>query len=229
MNLNITLKELSPEDRPREKMILKGKNSLSDSELLAIIIGSGSRKKTALDLSREILMHCNNDIGQLTDLTYFDLIKFNGVGEAKAVSILAALELSQRGMSTSSVEKIKVKQSNDVYQFLKRDFNGLKHEECYVVLLNRANVILNKFQISKGGVSGTVVDAKIIFKIAIDNNASSIILAHNHPSGTLAPSEQDKVLTQKVKTFGKMIDLPLLDHIILTNNGYFSFLDNDEF
>ena len=105
----------------------------------------------------------------------------------------------------------------------------MKHEECYVVLLNRANVILNKFQISKGGVSGTVVDAKIIFKIAIDNNASSIILAHNHPSGTLAPSEQDKVLTQKVKTFGKMIDLPLLDHIILTNNGYFSFLDNDEF
>ena len=229
MNLNITLKELSPEDRPREKMILKGKNSLSDSELLAIIIGSGSRKKTALDLSREILMYCNNDIGQLTDLTYFDLIKFNGVGEAKAVSILAALELSQRGMSTSSIKRIKVKQSNDVYQFLKRDFNGLKHEECYVVLLNRANVILNKFQISKGGVSGTVVDAKIIFKIAIDNNASSIILAHNHPSGTLAPSEQDKVLTQKVKTFGKMIDLPLLDHIILTNNGYFSFLDNNEF
>ena len=136
MNLNITLKELSPEDRPREKMILKGKNSLSDSELLAIIIGSGSRKKTALDLSREILMYCNNDIGQLTDITYFDLIKFNGVGEAKAVSILAALELSQRWMSTSSVDKIKVKQSNDVYQFLKRDFNGLKHEECYVVLLN---------------------------------------------------------------------------------------------
>jgi DNA repair protein RadC len=229
MNSKITLKELSPEDRPREKMILKGRNSLSDSELLAIIIGSGSRTKTALDLSREILMYCNNNVNQLSDLSYFDLIKFKGVGEAKAVSILAALEFSHRGVNSGSIDKVKVKQSSDVYQFLKRDFSGLKHEECYIVLLNRANVILNKFQISKGGVSGTVVDAKIIFKIAIDNNASSIILAHNHPSGSLLPSEQDKLLTQKVKSFGKMIDLPLLDHLILTNNGYFSFLDNGEF
>lgn len=229
MNSNIKLKDLSPEDRPREKLILKGRKSLSDSELLAIVIGSGSRTKTAVDLAQEILKNSQNDINRLCNLSYYDLIKFNGIGQAKAVSILASLELGRRRKDDGVSLNLIVKSSNDLYEYLKSDFQDLIHEECYVVLLNRANRILNKFQISKGGFSGTVVDAKIVFKIALDNHASSIILAHNHPSGSLQPSEQDKVLTEKIKSFGGMIDLPLLDHIIFTNNGYFSFLDNGDF
>lgn len=229
MNSNIKLKDLSPEDRPREKLILKGRKSLSDSELLAIVIGSGSRTKTAVDLAQEILKNSQNDINRLCNLSYYDLIKFNGIGQAKAVSILASLELGRRRKDDGISLNLIVKSSNDLYEYLKSDFQELIHEECYVVLLNRANRILNKFQISKGGFSGTVVDAKIVFKIALDNHASSIILAHNHPSGSLQPSEQDKVLTEKIKSFGGMIDLPLLDHIIFTNNGYFSFLDNGDF
>lgn len=229
MNSNIKLKDLSPEDRPREKLILKGRKSLSDSELLAIVIGSGSRTKTAVDLAQEILKNSQNDINRLCNLSYYDLIKFNGIGQAKAVSILASLELGRRRKDDGVSLNLIVKSSNDLYEYLKSDFQDLIHEECYVVLLNRANRILNKFQISKGGFSGTVVDAKIVFKIALDNHASSIILAHNHPSGSLQPSEQDKVSTEKIKSFGGMIDLPLLDHIIFTNNGYFSFLDNGDF
>lgn len=226
MNSNIKLKDLSPEDRPREKLILNGRKSLSDSELLAIVIGSGSKNKTAIDLAQEILKSSENDINRLFSLSFFDLIKFNGIGEAKAVSILASLELGRRRKDSGTDLKPIIKSSNDIYQYLKSDFQDLIHEECYIVLLNRANRILNKFQLSKGGTSGTVVDAKIVFKIALDNHASSLILAHNHPSGNLHPSEQDNVLTEKIKSFGKMIELPLLDHIIFTNNGYFSFLDN---
>ena len=226
---NLTIKDLSPVDRPREKLILRGRKSLTDSELLAIILGSGSRNKTAVELAQEILLFSKNDINQLSQLTFHDLIKFKGVGDAKAVNIIAAIEFGRRRDNFISEKRLKVKSSKDVYDFLKADFQDLKHEECFIVLLNRNNEIIRKELVSKGGISGTIVDAKIIFKIAFDFGASSIILSHNHPSGNLQPSMEDKILTQKIKDFGKMIELPLLDHLIFTDNGYFSFSDNGEF
>lgn len=226
---NLTIKDLSPDDRPREKLMLRGRKSLTDSELLAIILGSGSKNKTAIELAQEILLYSENDINLLGHLTFHDLIKFKGVGEAKAVNIIASMEFGRRRAKFSSEKKIKVRSSNDVYNFLKADYQDLKHEECYIILLNRNNEIIRKEQVSKGGVSGTIVDAKIIFKMAFDFGASSMILSHNHPSGNLQPSIEDKKITEKIKDFGKMIELPLLDHLIFADNGYFSFSDNGEF
>jgi len=223
------MKDLSPDDRPREKLILKGRNSLSDSELIAIILGSGSRNKTALELSQEILNFCGNDFNNVCKLTFHDFKKFKGVGDAKAVSLVATFELGRRRKTDAIQVKTKVKSSKDVYEYLRADFQDLKHEECYIVLLDRGNQIMSKINISKGGFSATIVDSKIIFKHLIDNGASSFILAHNHPSGLLFPSNEDKILTEKIKNFGKMIDLPLLDHLILTDNNYFSFCDSGEF
>ena len=225
MNQNLSIKTWAEDDRPREKMLLKGKSSLSDSELIAILLGSGSRHKSAVELAQEILINSSNDLSKFSKSTFTDLIKFKGIGEAKAITLLAALELGKRRKDSEVTKKMKISKSNDIYSYIRDKFFELKHEEFYIVLVNRANEIIHTEQISKGGLSGTVCDGKIIFKVAIDHLASSIILCHNHPSGQLNPSNEDLLLTSKMIAFGKMIELPILDHLIFTDNGYFSFAD----
>ena len=225
MKQNLTIKSWAEDDRPREKMILKGRHSLSDAELLAIILGSGSRSQSAVELAKEMLLSVENCLDNFGKKSLMELMKFKGVGEAKAISVLAAIELGRRRKEVDKVKKVKVRSAQVVFDYMIPYFKDLKHEEFYIVLLNRANEIIHKEQISKGGISGTIVDGKIIFKIAIDNSASAIILCHNHPSGQLFPSLQDEKITNELISFGKMIDLPVLDHLIFTDNGYFSFAD----
>ena len=224
MQLN-TIKCWAEEDRPREKLLLKGRRSLSSAELLALIISTGSKELTAVELSMQILQSQDNSISNLSRASIYDLMLHKGVGEAKAISIIAAMELSRRKESESIRKKIVIKKSEDAYICLKRFLADLNHEEFYTLLLNRANEVIQVEQVSKGGVSGTVADGKIIFKRALEVNASSIILAHNHPSGQLKPSEQDISLTKSLLEFGKFIDLQITDHLIITDNNYFSFVD----
>ena len=215
----------SEEDRPREKLLLKGRSSLSNAELIAILIGSGNRNQTAVDLSKEILSYSNNSINQLAKLDVKTLMKFKGIGEAKAISIVSALELGRRRLSENQSEKVKITSSESVYNFMKSNLLDLNVEEFWILLLNRANIVLKKVQISSGGVSGTIADTKVIFKSALDELASAIILVHNHPSGNTKPSSQDIKLTNKLKSAGEILDIQVLDHLIFTNDNYFSFAD----
>lgn len=224
-----SIKELSKDDRPREKLIDHGRSSLSNAEIIAILIGSGSTEKSAVQLSREILDFVENDLDKLARLSIYDLMKFKGIGMAKAVSIAAALELGRRKQNSTRSKSVQITASKDVYEHVKERFMDLSHEEFYVVMLNRANKVKSVELISMGGISGTVVDGKIVFKKALEQTASAIILCHNHPSGNLKPSQADMDLTQKLKAFGKMIDLPVLDHLIITDDGYFSFADEGVF
>jgi DNA repair protein RadC len=213
------------EDRPREKLLLKGKSSLSNAELLAILIGSGSSKESAVDLSKRILASTNNNLQELSKNEIDDLIKFKGIGEAKAISIIAAMELGRRYRSSEAIKRKKVQSSKDAYEAIYSYLSDIKYEEFYIVLLNRANEILSIDRISEGGVSGTVVDPKRVFKIALQKNASGIILCHNHPSGQLLPSPEDKRITDKIKDAAKFMDISLFDHLIVGNNKYYSFAD----
>ena len=213
------------EDRPREKLLLKGKATLSDAELIAILIGSGTPSLSAVDVSKTILKSVNYDLNELARLSVNDLKKFKGIGEAKAISIVSALELGRRRKSTEPVKKDKITCAADVYQLMRPHLLDQPHEEFWVIMLNRANTVIKKHSISQGGVSGTVADPKLIYKIALEHLASSIILVHNHPSGNLKPSEADMKLTKKLTESGKMLDLPVLDHIIFVNNGFYSFAD----
>lgn len=222
---HLGIKAWAEEDRPREKLLLKGKTALSDAELIAILIGSGSRDETAVELSKRILSSASNNLNQLGKMSIVDLQKFKGIGEAKAISIAAALELGRRRKETDAVKRVKITASSVVFENMREVMEDLPHEEFWVLLLNRGNQILERVNISKGGVSQTVVDTKIVFKMAIDKLASSIILCHNHPSGNLKPSEADKQLTKKIKEAGRILDLPVLDHLIFADNTYFSFAD----
>jgi DNA repair protein RadC len=223
---NLSIKSWAEEDRPREKLVLKGKSTLSDAELLAVVLGSGSRNQTAVELAKELLNYAENDLAVFSKLTLHDLKKFKGVGEAKAVSVVAALELGRRRKATEVKSKVKITSSQVAYDHMRSYLLDLQHEEFYILLLNRANEIIRSKQISIGGMSGTIADGKVIFKTALDLGAHAIILVHNHPSGQLKPSDNDKSLTKKMVEFGKHIDLPILDHLIFTDNGYFSFADN---
>ncbi len=225
MQSNLSIKSWAEDDRPREKLILKGKHNLSDSELLAIIIGSGNKQKSAIDLAKELLNSVSNDLGVFAKLSVDDLKKFNGVGEAKAISIIAALEFGKRRKEIQQPEKVKLTSSSQVYTFIENTFLDLIHEEFHVVLLNRANQFISIEHISSGGFSSTVVDAKIVFKKALEKNAHAMILCHNHPSGQLKPSIEDITLTKNLREFSKILDISILDHIIFTDNGYFSFAD----
>lgn len=222
---HLGIKAWAEEDRPREKLLLKGKTALSDAELIAILIGSGSRDETAVELSKRILSSASNNLNQLGKMSIVDLQKFKGIGEAKAISIAAALELGRRRKETDAVKRVKITASSVVFENMREVMEDLPHEEFWVLLLNRGNQILERVNISKGGVSQTVVDTKIVFKMAIDKLASSIILCHNHPSGNLKPSDADIQLTKKLKEAGRILDLPILDHLIFADNTYFSFAD----
>jgi DNA repair protein RadC len=222
---NRSIKTWAEDDRPREKLLLKGKNALSDAELIAILIGSGNKHQTAVELSQEILKSVDHKLNELSKLSIIDLMKFKGIGEAKAISIVAALELGLRKREEAVEEKKKIGSSKDVYEHFYKSMADLPYEEFWILLLNRANRIINKIFISRGGVSGTVTDIRLIFKPAIENLATSIILCHNHPSGNLNPSDADIKITKQCIETGKIMDLPVLDHIIVAENGFFSFAD----
>ncbi|MCY7350215.1 MAG: DNA repair protein RadC [Cytophagaceae bacterium] len=219
------IKSWAEEDRPREKLLLKGKAALSDAELLGILINSGTTKLTAIDIAKDILRNTDNDLNQLAKLSIKDLSKFQGIGEARAITIVAALELGRRRKETESREKPKITSSRDAYEILRPHLMDLPHEEFWVILLNRANQVIRPVQISAGGVSGTVADPKIIFKAALEHLASAVILGHNHPSGNLQPSQADRDLTRKLKEAGLLLDIPVLDHVILSDRTYLSFAD----
>jgi DNA repair protein RadC len=221
----LNIKSWSPEDRPREKMLLKGNQALSDAELVAILIGSGTSKLSAVELSRKILQHADNNLNNLARLSVKDLMKIKGIGEAKAITIVAALELGRRRKESDPEEKPKISSSRDAYDLLKSDMMDLPKEEFWVLCLNRANRIIKKKRVSEGGVSGTVADPKIIYKLALDELASGVIVAHNHPSGNLQPSQSDIDLTRKLKEAGKFLEISLLDHLIVANQKYLSFAD----
>jgi len=223
---NITIKSLAEEDRPREKLMLKGRSALTDAELIAILIGSGNTKETAVQLSQRILASVNHNLNELGKLTINDLTKFKGIGEAKAISIIAAAELGRRRKESDINQKTKIKSSNDAFQELLPDLSDLAHEEFWILLLNRANEVLAKINVSKGGTTGTVVDGKIIMKHAIEMpRCCGIVLAHNHPSGNLRPSEADIKITHKLREIAAFIDINLVDHIIVGENAYYSFAD----
>jgi DNA repair protein RadC len=226
-NQNLTIKTWAEEDRPREKLSLKGKNALSDAELVAILIGSGNKNESAVELSKKILASINNNLNKLGKLSINDLTQFNGIGEAKAISIIAALELGRRRKDSEIEKRLIIKSSKDAYNIIADVLSDLPHEEFWVLYLNRKNEVLKKENISKGGVSGTIADSKIIFKSAIEQLASSIILCHNHPSGNLNPSAADISLTKKLKETGIMLDTPVLDHLIIGEKDYFSFADEN--
>ena len=222
---HFSIKQWHEEDRPREKLVLRGKASLSDSELLAILLGSGSRNETALHLSQRILASVENNLHQLGKLSTKELIQFKGIGEAKAVTITAAMELGRRRKESAVVHRAKISSSASVFEVMQPIIGELPHEEFWVLYLNNSNKILHKIQLSKGGITGTIVDARIVFKNALQWGAVAVILAHNHPSGTLKPSKADISLTQKLKKAGESLDIKVLDHLIVTEKAYFSFAD----
>jgi DNA repair protein RadC len=220
-----SIKEWAVEDRPREKMLAKGIRSLSEAEMIAILIGSGNLDESAVELSRRILASVNNNLNELGKKSSNDLCKFKGIGPAKAITIMAAMELGRRRKESEPDEKPKVITSADAAAIFKPLLSDLPHEEFWVLLLNRNNLMIDKMLVSQGGLSGTVIDVRIILKMALDKLACSIILCHNHPSGNLVPSEADKEITKKIKEAGKHMDIPVLDHLIIGNDAYFSFTD----
>ncbi|MGG9971413.1 RadC family protein [Ferruginibacter sp. SUN002] len=221
-----SIKNWAEDDRPREKLSLKGAATLSNAELLAILINNGSKEKSAVELAREILQLGQNNLNELGRLSIGDLKKIKGIGEAKAIIITAALELGRRRQATAALEKKVVKTSNDVAEYLRAIIKDFSFEVFAVLFLNQANRI-NHFEIlSKGGITGTVADPRVILKKALDNSATSIILCHNHPSGNLLPSQADKDLTHKIKEAAKFIDIKVIDHIIVSEDGYYSFADD---
>jgi DNA repair protein RadC len=219
------IKSWAEEDRPREKLMAKGRAALSDAELLAILIGSGTTKLSAVDVGMLMLKAVDNDLNELARQSVKQLCRHPGIGEAKAITVVAALELGRRRKEADAPIKITITCSRDIYNAIRPHLMDLPHEEFWVVILNRANVVMRKIAISQGGVAGTVADPKMIFKEALENLASSLILVHNHPSGNRQPSAADIALTKKLKSAGQFLDLPILDHLIYTDNGYYSFAD----
>ncbi len=222
----LNIKSWAAEDRPREKLLLKGTGALSDAELIAILLGSGTAKLSAVELSKIILQQVNHNLNDLAKLTVKDLIKIKGIGEAKAITIIAALELGRRRIKEHEPnEKQKLVTSASAFENIQGDLMDLPHEEFWVLLLNRAHRLIKKKKISEGGVSGTVADPKIIFKLALEELASGVIVVHNHPSGNLSPSQSDIDLTKKLMEAGKVMEIQLLDHLIVAGKKYYSFAD----
>lgn len=225
MEKRYSIKSWAIDDRPRDKLLLKGKFSLSDAELLAILIGSGNREESAVGLAKRILLSTENNLNKLSKLSIEELMKFKGIGEAKAISIITALELGKRRQSEMGMSNTKISCSKDAYLIMQSLIGDLSHEEFWVLFLNNANEVIGKLQLSKGGFTGTVVDLRILFKRAIELKTLAIIVCHNHPSGKLHPSTADIKLTQKIKKGGETLDIKLLDHLIITEKAYFSFVD----
>ncbi|WP_264512734.1 RadC family protein [Flavobacterium sp. N1719] len=213
------------DDRPREKFLLKGKAALSDAELLAILLGSGSRNESAVQLAQRILSQSQQNLNELGKRTVVQLMEFKGIGEAKAITIAAALELGRRRRQEEVQERFKISSSKSVFEIMQPIIGELPHEEFWVLFLNNSNKILHKELMSKGGMTGTIVDIRLIFKSALEYKATSLILTHNHPSGKLQASDADKEITQRLKVAGQQLDILVLDHVIITETGYLSFAD----
>jgi DNA repair protein RadC len=223
----LNIKSWAEEDRPREKLMLKGKAALSDAELLAILIGSGTVSVSAVELSKQILASVQHNLHELAKLSMKDLEKFKGIGEAKAITIMSALELGRRRKEADFEKRNQITCAKDAYLCLQAELMDLPYEEFWILLLNKANQVIKKVQISRGGIAGTVADVRLIMKSGIEHLASSMILVHNHPSGNLKPSQEDLLLTKKVKQAGELMDITVLDHLIFTDKGFFSFADNE--
>lgn len=224
---SFSIKNWSEDDRPREKLLNKGKSALSDAELVAILIGSGSRNESAVDLCKRILSSTENNLSALGKLSIKQLMEFKGIGEAKAISIIAALELGRRRRGEEALQQKKIESSQSVFELMQPIIGELPHEEFWIVYLNNSNKVIHKNQLSKGGITGTLVDVRLVMKTAIEVGAIGIILAHNHPSGTLKPSEADKQITKKLKMGAESLDIKVLDHLIVTEKAYFSFADEN--
>jgi DNA repair protein RadC len=224
-NAPFPISSWSEDDKPREKLMFKGKNALSDSELIAILIGSGSRNETAVDLSKRMLASINQNLNALGKLSLSQLMQFKGIGEAKAITIIAALELGRRRRVEETVEWVKITSSKVIFDVMQPIIGELPHEEFWIVYLNNSNKVITKTQLSKGGITGTVVDIRLVFKMALEYGATSIVLCHNHPSGSLKPSDADIQITQKLKRAGESLEIAILDHVIVTETSYFSFVD----
>ena len=221
----MSIKFLAEDDRPREKFLLKGKTSLSDSELLAIILGSGNNEDSAVELARKILASVGNNWQNLSKLSIKDLMKFKGIGEAKAISVAATLEIGRRKASQETPEKTSISSARDSYNIFSQHLSDLRTEEFWAIFLNQKNQIVYKTQISKGGISGTLVDVRVLFRIALEHFATSIIVAHNHPSGSLKPSLEDIQITKNIKNAGEILNVTLLDHLIIGDNSFLSFAE----
>ncbi len=226
---NFPITNWSEDDKPREKLMLKGKSVLSDAELIAILIGSGSRNESAVELSKRILASVDNNLNALGKLTLSQLTSFKGIGEAKSISIMAAMELGRRRRAEEAAESKKITSSKTIFELMQPIIGELPHEEFWVLYLNNANKVLSKSQQGKGGITGTIVDVRLVFKTALEIGATSIILCHNHPSGGLVPSEADIKITNKIKVAGQNLDIHVLDHLIVAENGYYSFADEGIF
>lgn len=222
---SLSIKNWSDDDKPREKLVHKGKDVLSDAELIAILIGSGSRNESAVKLSKRILASVDNNLNELGRLSIKQLMEFKGIGEAKAVTIAAALEIGRRRRGEDAKKITKIQSSKSVFELLQPIMGELEHEEFWIVYLNNSNKVLHRAQLSKGGITGTLVDVRLVMKQALELGAVALILAHNHPSGTLKPSAADKQITQKLKIAAEALDIKVLDHVIITQKEYFSFAD----
>ncbi len=221
----LTLHNWADEDKPREKLILKGKSALSDAELISILFGTGTKEKTVVELAKELLFLAKNDLSVLASMSINELTKVKGIGEAKAISLISALELGRRRKEVLFEKKPIINSSSKVYEVMNSHLYDLPYEELWLICLSNQKSLIQKSCISKGGLNATIADVRIIFKNALECNSSAIILVHNHPSGTLNPSNEDKNLTEKVKNAGKVMQINLDDHLIFTNSGYYSFAD----
>ncbi len=222
---SFSIKNWSDDDKPREKMVQKGKSVLSDAELIAILIGSGSRNESAVELSKRILSSVDNNLNALGKLSIKQLMQFKGIGEAKAVTIAAAMEMGRRRRGEDEQKITKITSSKDAFELLQPLIGELEHEEFWILYLNNANKVLLSSQLSKGGLTGTLVDVRIVMKQALELGAVGLILAHNHPSGTLKPSSEDKAVTEKLKKAAMALDIKVLDHLIIAQKDYYSFAD----
>ena len=222
---NLSLKQWADEDRPREKLLLKGKHVLTDAELIAILISSGNAEETAVELSKRVLSTMENNLNELGKQSVHDLMKFKGIGEAKAISIIAAMELGRRRKPEDKIKREQIITSKDAVDIFQPLLGDKSHEEFWILFLNRANVVTGKQAVSSGGMTGTVVDPKMVFKAALDAKAVGIILCHNHPSGNVKPSQQDIDLTKKLSAAGKLMEIAVLDHLIVAQSSYYSFAD----
>jgi DNA repair protein RadC len=225
MNDYVSIKNWKEDEKPREKLLKHGKQALSDAELIAILLGTGTKETSAIDLARALLLLGQNNLNELARLSVKDLCKVNGIGPAKAITIIAAIELGARKQHLAAVERPQIRSSREAYLVMKSKLEDLSHEEFWVITLDRKNSVINTYRISEGGITGTVVDVRKILKIALDDKSTGIMLFHNHPSGNLQPSHADIELTKKMTEAGKIMDISVLDHLIITQTSYYSFTD----
>jgi len=223
---NYSIKTWAADDRPREKLLSKNAENLTDSELLAILINQGTREKNAVDLAKELLFSVKNNLNELGKLSIHDLLKIRGIGPVKAVVILAALELGRRRLSMGALDKPVIRDSRQVADWLRVTLQDNNREVFAVLFLNQANRVNHFEVVSRGGITGTVADPRVILKMALETHAVNVILCHNHPSGNLKPSKADEDLTYKIREAAKYLDIKVIDHIIVSHDGYFSFADS---